>query len=180
MLSNAGITGSQSEPVRTLDFNNPAYDLTRADFDIHHTFHLNAVYEFPVGRGRRWLSNSVMGRVLEGWQTGGLWTWRSGIPITLTSGIGTINRTGNSTGNPAVAIGVSDRSICNSVGVYETPASGALFLPASDIAFNTSTTAAPGSTLGANTSVWRTPVPVRSAITDSTRPAPGRISSRST
>ncbi len=159
VLSNAGITGSQSEILRTLDFNNPGYDRTRADFDIHHTFHLNAVYEFPVGRGRRWLSSGILGRVLEGWQTGGLWTWRSGIPITIASGLGTVNRTGNSALNPAVAIGMSDSSVCNTVGVYEDPARGALYLPASDIRFNTSPTAAPGSTLGANPSILANPGP---------------------
>jgi hypothetical protein len=43
VLSNSGITGSQSELDRTLDFNQPGYNRTRADFDIHHTLHLNGV-----------------------------------------------------------------------------------------------------------------------------------------
>ncbi len=159
VLSNSGVTGSQSEVNSTLNFNNPAYDRTRADFDIRHTFHLNGVYQFPVGRGRRWASSGVLGKVLEGWQTGGLWTSRSGIPITIASGLGTINRTGDSAANPAVAVGGSDSAVCSAVGVYEDPARGALYLPTNYISFNTSPTAAPGSTLGANQTVLANPSP---------------------
>jgi hypothetical protein len=95
VLSNSGVRGSQSELDRTLDFNQPNYNRTRADFDIHHTLHLNGVYELPFGHGRRCLSSGLVGKVLEGWQTGGLWTSRSGIPLTIASGVGTVNRSGH-------------------------------------------------------------------------------------
>src|SRR5260370_16347619 len=100
VLSNSGITGSQSELDQTLDFHQPRYDRTRAAFDIHHTLHFNGVYEFPFGRGRRWLSSGILGKILEGWQTGGLWTSRSGIPMTKVSGPRTINRAGQSVHHP--------------------------------------------------------------------------------
>ena len=70
--------------------------------------------------------------------------------MTLVSGLGTINRTGNSGNNPAVAVGMSDGAVCSAVGVYKDPARGALYLPPSFINFNTSPTAARGATLGAN------------------------------
>jgi hypothetical protein len=152
VLSNSGITGSQSEVDRTLDFNQPGYNRTRADFDIHHTLHFNGVYEFPIGRGRRWLSSGIVGRVLEGWQTGGLWTSRSGIPLTLASNLGTINRTGNSSGNPAVAVGTSDSAICSAIGVYKDPLRGALYLPPSFETFSSN-----GSSLGANPAMLANP-----------------------
>jgi hypothetical protein len=157
VLSNSGITGSQSEVDRTLDFNQPGYNRTRADFDIHHTFHVNGVYEFPVGRGRRWASRGITGRLLEGWQTGALWTSRSGIPMTFASGLGTVNRSGASTNNPAIPVGTTAAAICAAVGVYEDPARGALYLPANYVNFNTSAGAAPGTTLGANPSVFGNP-----------------------
>ncbi len=157
VLSNSGITGSQSELDRTMDFNQQGYNRTRADFDIHHTFHLNGVYEFPVGRGRRWLSGGIAGKVLEGWQTGGLWTWRSGIPMTFTSGLGTVNRSGASTNNPVVPVGMTAAAVCSAVGVYLDPARGALYLPPSFINFNTSAGAAPGATLGANPAALANP-----------------------
>jgi hypothetical protein len=148
VLSNSGITGSQSEIDRTLDFHQPGYNRTRADFDIHHTFHFLGVYEFPVGRGRRWMSNGILGRVMEGWQTGGLWTSRSGIPMTLASNLGTINRAGAATGNPAVAVGTSDSAICSAIGVYKDPGKGAFYLPTSFATFSSS-----GSSLGANSAM---------------------------
>ncbi|HYL74083.1 MAG TPA: TonB-dependent receptor [Bryobacteraceae bacterium] len=159
VLSNSGITGSQSELDRTLDFHQPGYNRTRADFDIHHTLHFNGVYEFPFGRGRRWLSTGFVGKALEGWQAGGLWTSRSGIPMTLVSGLGTVNRTGNSGNNPAVALGMNDAAVCSAVGVYKDPAKGASYLPSSFVSYNNSATAAPGATLGANSAVLTNPSP---------------------
>jgi hypothetical protein len=157
VLSNSGVTGSQSELDRTLDFRQPSYDRTRADFDIHHTLHLNGVYELPFGHGRKWLSNGIVGKVFEGWQTGALWTSRSGLPMTIASGLGTVNRSGASTNNPAVPVGMTASAVCSAVGVYEDPAQGALYLPTSFINFNTSSSAAPGTTLGANTAVLANP-----------------------
>src|SRR5262249_36100099 len=140
VLSNSGLPGSQSELDRTLDFHQPGYSRTRADFDIHHTYHFLGTYEFPVGRGRRYLSSGILGRVLEGWQTGGLWTSRSGIPITFASGLGTINRSGAATANPAIPVGTTARSVCDAVGVYKDPGRGVLYLPPSYINFITSPT----------------------------------------
>ena len=118
-------------PVRKANSTEPliltsqSYNRTRADFDIHHTLHLNGVYELPVGRGRRWLSHGFIGKALEGWQTGGLWTSRSGIPMTFASGLGTVNRTAASTANPAVPIGderrrrFAMRSACTRIRLAE-------------------------------------------------------------
>jgi hypothetical protein len=162
VLSNSGITGSQSELDPTLNFHDPGYNRSRADFDIHHTFHFLGVYEFPFGRGRRWVSNGILGRVFEGWQTGGLWTSRSGIPLTLVSGLGTLNRTGNSGNNPAVAHGMTDAALCSGIGVYENPGLGAIWLPPSYLNLNGSGTGS----LGANSS-------------DLTNPAPGSLGDHS-
>jgi len=111
----------------------------------------------PVGRNRRWLSGGIVGKVLEGWQTGGLWTSRSGIPMTFASGVGTVNRTAASTANPAVPIGMSAASVCSAIGVYKDAGRGALYLPTNFINFNTSVGAAPGATLGASPAVLANP-----------------------
>jgi hypothetical protein len=68
--------------------------------------------------------------------------------MTFVSGLGTINRTGNSGNNPAVAAGMSDSAVCSAVGVYKDPIKGALYLPPSFINFTSLTTSAAG--LGAN------------------------------
>jgi Carboxypeptidase regulatory-like domain/TonB dependent receptor len=156
VLSNSGITGSQSELDRTLDLQQPGYNRTRADFDIHHTLHLNGVFELPLGHGRKWLSHGILGKALEGWQTGGLWTARSGIPMTFASGLGTVNRTSAATGNPAVPVGRSAADVCGAVSVYKDPIRGALYLPANFISFSSS---AGATSLGANSTAFTNPSP---------------------
>lgn len=74
--------------------------------------------------------------------------------MTLASGVATVNRTSASTNNPAVPIGVSANSVCDSVGLYKDPLSGALFLPANDL-----TVSSTGTSLGANTAVLTNPAP---------------------
>lgn len=143
VLSNSGIAGSQSELDVDLDLRQPGYSRSRADYDIRHTFHVNSVYQFPIGRGRRFLSRSILGKALEGWQAGGMATARTGIPTTIVSGRATVTR--NAGTNPAVAVGVTDRQICDAIGVYKIGA-GIYSLPAEYwLAGSTA-----GSTIGAN------------------------------
>jgi len=152
VLSNSGISGSQSELDPDLDLRNQAYSRSRASFDIRHTLHFNAVYEFPVGSGRRWASHGIIGKVLEGWQTGALWTSRSGSPITITSGRATVTR--NNGSNPAVAVGVSDQQVCSDLGIYKT-ANGIMYLPQQYWLPG----ATPGTSLGANQTMLTNPAP---------------------
>jgi hypothetical protein len=133
-----------------LDLRQPDYSRSRASYDIRHTLHFNAVWEFPVGRGRRWASGGVLGKVLEGWQTGALWTSRTGAPITITSARATVTR--NSATNPAVAVGVTPAQVCSDIGVYKT-STGAFYLP--DNYWLPGAT--PGSSLGANPSMLTNP-----------------------
>jgi hypothetical protein len=150
VLSNSGISGSQSQLDVDLDLRNPGYSRSRASYDIRHTLHFNGVYEIPIGSGRRWVSHGILGKVLEGWQTGALWTSRSGAPITITSGRSTVSR--NSGTNPAVAVGVSDQQVCSDLGVYKTP-SGVLYLPSKYWLAG----ATPGTSLGADPSMLTNP-----------------------
>jgi hypothetical protein len=122
-------SGSSTEFDAFLDLNNPRFERTRALFDIRHTFHLNGIWEIPVGQGRHFLSSGLLGKILEGWQTGAIWTWRSGAPITIASGFGTINRAARSTNkSTAVAVGMSAADVCSQVGVHKT-ANGVFFIP---------------------------------------------------
>jgi hypothetical protein len=152
VLSNSGISGSQSELDVDLDLRNPNYSRSRASFDIRHTLHFNSVYEFPVGRGRRWANSGILGKLLEGWQAGTLWTSRSGAPISVTSGRATVTR--NNGSNPAVAVGVSDQQVCSDLGIYKI-ANGILYLPSQYWLAG----ATPGTTLGANPSMLTNPAP---------------------
>ena len=152
VLSNSGISSSQSELDPDLDLRQPRYDRSRAAYDVHHTVHVNAVWEMPFGIGRRFVSHGILGKALQGWQMGGLWTTRSGPPITIVSARGTVSR--NAGTAPAVAVGVSDRQVCSDVGVYKL-GGGAYYLPQSYLLAGSTI----GSTIGANTSMLANPGP---------------------
>src|SRR5205823_2439288 len=144
------VTGSQSETDTSLDLRNPQFNYSRAGFDVTHTFHAYGTYRLPVGRGRRFLSKGVPGRVLEGWQVGGLSTWRSGGPITFTSGYNTVSQ--NNGSNPAVAVGMTDRQVCSAIGLYQT-GGVPFYLPSNFVVPGTG----PGLTQGANPAALTNP-----------------------
>jgi len=54
-----------------------------SDFDIRHIVNANAIWELPIGRGRRFLSNSpgAVDAVLGGWQLTNIFRWNSGLPV---------------------------------------------------------------------------------------------------
>jgi hypothetical protein len=54
-----------------------------SDNDLRHRFTANFSYEFPFGRGQAYVSNGVMGRVLEGIQLSGIVTLQTGHPYTV-------------------------------------------------------------------------------------------------
>jgi hypothetical protein len=80
------------------------YDLRRnrgnSTFDIRQTFVASAVYDLPVGRGKRWISGGgPLDWILGGWQAGGILSLRTGAPFTPLvstdiSNTGTSNPTG--------------------------------------------------------------------------------------
>ncbi len=54
-----------------------------SSFDTRHRFVTSALYDLPVGKGRRVdISNPVVNALAGGWQIGGIWTVQSGFPIT--------------------------------------------------------------------------------------------------
>ena len=58
-------------------------DYGNNNFDIRQSFNLDALYEIPYGRGRRFGANSnrLVDSVFGGWQLGGVINARSGVPI---------------------------------------------------------------------------------------------------
>ena len=57
-----------------------------AQFQYRHRFLTYYVYALPVGRGRKWLSNTnkIVDGVLGGWRVSGITTYHTGIPLTPT------------------------------------------------------------------------------------------------
>jgi hypothetical protein len=63
---------------------NPAAERARSNFDTRHRFSLGYSYDFPIGRGRQFLSNhGFFSELLSGWSTHGIVTFQSGRPFTV-------------------------------------------------------------------------------------------------
>jgi hypothetical protein len=54
-----------------------------SDNDLRHRATINFSYEFPVGQGKPYLSDGVLGKVLEGIQASGIITLQTGHPYTI-------------------------------------------------------------------------------------------------
>lgn len=54
-----------------------------SDFDIRHQMNLNAVYEFPFGKGKAFFSGVHRGvdHIIGGWQLSGIFRWNTGLPL---------------------------------------------------------------------------------------------------
>jgi hypothetical protein len=57
----------------------PDYNKGPADFDVRHNLVMNLTWDLPLARGRSGLAAGLLG----GWQLSGIWTMRSGQPLTV-------------------------------------------------------------------------------------------------
>jgi Carboxypeptidase regulatory-like domain len=70
------------------DFRNPRACRGNSDFDVRHLINVNGIYELPFGRGRSFGGNTrgFLNALIGGWQVGGIFTYRSGLPFNATTG----------------------------------------------------------------------------------------------
>jgi len=61
----------------------PRDGYSSSDFDLRHQINFNGVYEFPIGRGKRFGSgmNRGLDAFIGGWQLSGIYRWNTGLPI---------------------------------------------------------------------------------------------------
>jgi len=57
------------------------YDRSVNNFDVRHTFNLSAVYDLPIGRGKRFDLGGIGNAMLGNWEVGTILNARSGLPI---------------------------------------------------------------------------------------------------
>jgi hypothetical protein len=58
----------------------------RADYDRTLNYIQSYVYKLPVGKGEHFLAHNFAGKILGGWQVSGIFSARSGKPMTFTGG----------------------------------------------------------------------------------------------
>jgi hypothetical protein len=65
------------------NFYNRAADWGPSSNDITHRFVFSSVYELPFGKGKKWLTSGIAGKVVGGWTLATVTTLQSGAPFTV-------------------------------------------------------------------------------------------------
>ncbi len=103
-LGESELGGTQNYDYNYRNPRNRSFDHRIMTFNRTNVFKSNGIYELPVGRGRWLLSNAnrVVDGLIGGWKLGGVLTYTSGRPFTVTAPISTFVK--STTGNtPDVA-----------------------------------------------------------------------------
>lgn len=77
--------GSLGDDEGFSDFYNRRADWGPTGNDVRHRFTMTSVYDLPVGKGKRFLANHWLGRIVGDWSLGGLLTLQSGEPFTVST-----------------------------------------------------------------------------------------------
>ncbi len=80
------------------DGRNYRNERARSDFDQRHVVNFTGIYELPFGRGKRFFDAvpRAVNALIGGWSLNGLYTYQSGEPFTVRSGVLTANFTAQS------------------------------------------------------------------------------------
>jgi hypothetical protein len=85
--SNESRTAAQpfgATPRPSGDTNDYSADIGYNTFDVRHTFNLSALYDLPIGRGKRFDFGGFGNAILGNWEVGAIFNARSGLPIDVT------------------------------------------------------------------------------------------------
>lgn len=92
MTNSSGYYGTGGQTTPTSAYWQNLYDM-RAEwgpcyYDVTHVLTSYAVYELPIGHGKRFASgvNKAVDAVIGGWQTSGIFSWHGGFPLTISGG----------------------------------------------------------------------------------------------
>lgn len=103
-LTNTNLGNNQTRVDALLDNARPELEKRIADTDVKHVINANYVYEFPFGRGKRFLASTPIVRdIVGGWSNSSIVHWQTGSPISLLATRGTFNRAGRSAAQTAVS-----------------------------------------------------------------------------
>lgn len=76
-----GTSAGSNEARTSAQLDNFEADRGRNNFDVRHTFNLSALYELPIGKGKRFDMGGIGNALLGGWQVGTIFNARSGVPV---------------------------------------------------------------------------------------------------
>jgi outer membrane receptor protein involved in Fe transport len=78
-------TGATYSFAGHLDDRNPRLDYAPSDFNVDHRFAVSYVYQFPIGRGKKFLGNvnKAVDLALGGWALTGITTFQKGFPFSV-------------------------------------------------------------------------------------------------
>ncbi|MBL8232176.1 MAG: carboxypeptidase regulatory-like domain-containing protein [Bryobacterales bacterium] len=82
-----GLTTTNSRtPADSRNYRN---ERARSDFDQRHVVNATGIYELPVGKGKMLLGNAnrALDLIVGGWSINGIYTYQSGEPFTVRSGV---------------------------------------------------------------------------------------------
>ncbi len=113
-------SGSQTQFQPVQDNARPYLEKARAPFDLTHAFKANFTYELPIGQGHKMFGtpNRLLGLLVNGWQTGSIFTWQSGAPFSITSQYATFNRGGSRSVNNTAVATLTHQQISGDVGSF--------------------------------------------------------------
>lgn len=85
---NSSFFGSDGEFGSYADPRNRKVERGRSSFDVTHRVVATYIYELPFGPHRRWFAQThgVLGQILGGWDSSGIFNYRSGFPFTIFAG----------------------------------------------------------------------------------------------
>ena len=70
------------------DYNNRRNERSVASYDTPHNLAINSVYELPFGPNKRFANQSrILGLIVGGWQLNGIATFRSGVPLSVSTAV---------------------------------------------------------------------------------------------
>jgi hypothetical protein len=76
-----GLSSGSNEARTSAQLDNFEADRGRNNFDVRHTFNASALYELPFGKGKAHEFGDVGNAILGGWEIGGIYNARSGVPV---------------------------------------------------------------------------------------------------
>jgi hypothetical protein len=78
-----GDTNGSNEAVTAGSLQSFAYDYGNNSYDVRHSLNLTALWEIPVGKGKKADLGRVGNYIVGGWELGGVYNFRTGLPIQL-------------------------------------------------------------------------------------------------